>query len=335
MLWIGFLVFVFAMLALDLGVFHRRSHAVGFREALIWSAVWAALSCGFAVVVYYAYEGHWTGLGLTADPVDGVINDGVLAAQKYLTGYVVEWSLSVDNIFVISLILTSFAVPGPLQHRVLFWGILFAVVLRGAMIGVGATLVAEFHGVLYVFAVFLIVTGGKMLFWRSQEHEAGENRLVRWARRAFKVTGGFHDHKFLVREAAVAGGRPGKLMLTPLALALIMVETSDVVFAVDSIPAIFAITGDPFLVFTSNIFAILGLRSLFFVLAGMVRRFALLTPAIALVLMLVGVKILFAAPLRALLGSRFNLYLLLVVLGLLAGGVVASLLAERAKAAAR
>jgi tellurite resistance protein TerC len=347
MIWIAFITFVLLMLALDLGVFHRKAHVVSVKEALAWSAVWFALGTGFAVFVYFAYDGQWFGLGSVADAVDGLPNDGATATEKYLTGYVVEKSLSVDNIFVIAMVFGFFSVPPLYQHRVLFWGILGALVMRGAMIALGAKLIAEFHWVLYLFAVFLILTAVKMLFLKTEQTDPNKNLVVRMTRRLFPVTARFHGEHFFVRAGApasresevpgapqapdevVEAARPGRLLLTPLALALVMVETTDVIFAVDSIPAIFAITSDPFLVFTSNVFAILGLRSLYFALAGMVKKFRYLKVSLGLVLMVVGVKMLLAEWLKLALGKHFNLYLLTVVLLILAAGVAASILVER------
>jgi tellurite resistance protein TerC len=344
--WIAFISLVLTMLALDLGVFHRKAHVVSVKEAIGWSAVWISLGLSFSVLVYFAYEGHWFGLGNVVDVVDGLTNDGAAATEKYLTGYVVEKSLSVDNIFVISVIFGYFAVPPIYQHRVLFWGILGALLMRGAMIGLGAKLIAEFHWVLYVFAIFLILTALKMLFLKPQESNLDLNFAVRLTRRLFPVTARFHGEHFVVRAGAPAShesefpgapavrdqvvekARPGTLLLTPLALALIMVETTDLIFAVDSIPAIFAITGDPFLVFTSNVFAILGLRSLYFALASMIEKFRYLKTALALVLMIVGVKMLLAEMLKLAIGEHFNLYLLAVVLAILAIGVACSLFAD-------
>ncbi len=346
-IWIGFIAFVLLMLALDLGVFHRKAHVVSVREAIAWSAFWITLGLAFAVFVYFAYEGQWFGIGTTADPVDGLTNIGSTATEKYLTGYIVEKSLSVDNIFVIAMIFSFFAVPPLYQHRVLFWGILGALVLRGVMIALGAKLIAEFHWILYLFAIFLILTAIKMLFLKTEHSDPNKNFVVRMTRRLFPVTERFHGEHFLVRagtpssyasevpgtpalpDAIVTKAPPGTLLLTPLALALIMVETTDIIFAVDSIPAIFAITGDPFLVFTSNVFAILGLRSLYFALAGMVTKFRYLKAALAIVLMVVGCKMLFAEWLKLALGRHFNLYLLTVVLTILAASVVASQIAER------
>lgn len=332
------------MLALDLGVFHRRSHVVGFKEALGWSAVWITLGLSFAFLVYHAYELHWFGLGLSVDAVDKLANTGKLAATKYLTAYVVEKSLSVDNIFVIAMVFSSLAVPALYQHRVLFWGILGALVMRGAMIGMGAALVHYFHWILYVFGVFLIFTGVKMLVMEEKEEHPEDNRVVRWIRKLFPVNREFHGQHFMVkaggqwsRESAEPGVTPkadpvvdsapsGKWLLTPLAVALILVEVTDLIFAVDSIPAVFAITADPFLVFTSNVFAILGLRSLYFALAGLIANFRYLKPALSLILVLVGVKMLAAKWLKLWLGDSFNLTVLAVILAILFTGIVTSII---------
>ena len=347
-LWAGFIVFVLLMLALDLGVFHRQAHVVTVKEALAWSAVWVSLGLSFAVFVYFAYEGQWLGLGTEIDAADGLVNDGWIAVEKYLTGYVVEKSLSVDNVFVIAMIFGFFAVPAIYQHRVLFWGILGALLLRGIMIAVGAALIAKFHWILYIFAAFLILTAIKMLLLKTQHGAPNLNFIVRLTRRFFPVTARFHGEHFVVLAGAPASyesafpgtaampdeavdqARPGTLMLTPLALALIVVESTDVIFAVDSIPAIFAITADPFLVFTSNVFAILGLRSLYFALAGMLDKFRYLKVALALVLLVVGLKMLFVEWLKLMLGRHFNFYLLGVVLLILVAGIIASLVASRA-----
>jgi tellurite resistance protein TerC len=349
-IWIGFLLFILAMLALDLGVFHRKAHVVKVKEALTWSAVWIAMGLAFSVFVYFGYENHWLGLGNTVDAVDGRINDGSTATMKYLTGYVVEKSLSVDNVFVIAMIFGFLAVPAIYQHRVLFWGILGALAMRGVMIGIGARLIAEFHWILYVFGAFLVITAVKMLFIKTDHADPTQTFVVRLTKRFFPVTDRFHGEHFFVRagshasrEAPVPGARverdaavdsmeklkPGALMLTPLMLALILVETTDLIFAVDSIPAIFAITADPFLVFTSNVFAILGLRSLYFALAGMMDKFRYLKASLAAVLGVVGVKMLAAKWLKEAIGPNFNLYLLVAVLAILAAGVIASLIADR------
>ena len=334
------------MLALDLGVFHRKAHVVSVKEALTWSAVWITLGLAFSIFVYFAYQAHWMGLGAMADPVDGLINDGRLATEKYLTAYVVEKSLSVDNIFVFVMIFSFFAVPPLYQHRVLFWGILGALAMRGAMIAVGAALIAKYHWILYVFAVFLIATALKMLFLKTEHTDPNQTFVIKLMRRFFPVTARYHGDHFMVRAGSAASheseipgapvladevvdkATPGTLLLTPLALALIMVEVTDLIFAVDSIPAVFAITGDPFLVFTSNVFAILGLRSLYFALAGLVKKFRYLKVSLALVLLVVGFKMLTAKWLKATLGDHFNLYLLMAVFAIIAVGVIASLIAD-------
>lgn len=331
------------MLALDLGVFHRKSHVVGFKESIAWSAVWITMGLSFSILVFHAYEGHWFGLGMVPDHVDGIINNGKLAATKYLTGYVVEKSLSVDNIFVIAMIFSSLAVPPRYQHRVLFWGILGALVLRGAMIGIGSALVHNFHWVLYLFGVFLILTAIKMLFSSEKETRPEDSPLVRWLGKHLPITRNYHGQHFLVKagsekshEAAEPGdlvvpdpvvdaAPHGKWLITPLAVALLLVEMTDVVFAVDSIPAIFSITADPFLVFTSNVFAILGLRSLYFALAGMINQFRYLKHALSLILLVVGAKMLTAKWLKIWLGESFNLTILCVILGILAAGVITSI----------
>jgi len=352
-IWAAFVGFVLLLLFLDLGVFHRRAHVVTMKEALGWSAVWILLGLSFTVFIYFGYENHWVGLGSSVDAADGMVNDGRSAAIKYLTGYVVEKSLSVDNIFVISMIFGFFAVPSIYQHRVLFWGILGALFMRGAMIAVGAKLVSDYHWVLYVFGVFLIITAVKMLFLKTDHSDPNRNVLVRWTRRLFPITSRFHGEHFVVRagspasnesdlpgsaavpDEAVQKAKPGTLMLTPLTLALIMVEATDLIFAVDSIPAIFAITADPFLVFTSNVFAILGLRSLYFALAGMIGMFRYLKVSLALVLILVGAKMLAAPWLKEALGANFNFYLLGLVFLVLAVGVAASWLVGRKTGTAR
>lgn len=326
-IWLGFLTFILMMLALDLGVFNRKAHDVSIKEALTWSGVWVALALLFSVFVYFGYEGHWLGLGSAVDAVGGQVNDGSSAVLKYLTGYVIEKSLSVDNIFVIAMLFGFFAVPGKYQHRVLFWGILGALIMRGIMIGVGAELIARYHWILYIFGGFLILTAVKMLLMKTDHADPGQNLVLRLIRRWFRVTDDYHGQHFIVHL-------PEGWALTPLAVALIMVETTDLIFAVDSIPAIFAVTADPFLVFTSNVFAILGLRSLYFALAGMIDKFRYLKPALAVVLAVVGVKMLLASQIKALLGANSNIYLLGVVMLILAVGVIASWIPPKRTAAA-
>ena len=354
LMYVAFVSLVLLLLALDLGVFHRKAHVVSIKAALGWSVFWVALGLAFSAFIYAGYENHWLGLGLTPDMmtvapqvVDGlgtVYNDGYSATVKYITGYLVEKSLAVDNIFVIAMIFGFFAVPSMYQHRVLFWGILGALLMRGVMIAVGAQLLQQYAWIIYVFGVFLIATGIKMLVLKTTHTDPNKNLVVRFTRRLIPVTERFHGQHFFVRagstqgnEPAIPGGpvetdrvvqaaRAGALLATPLFLALIMVEVTDLIFAVDSIPAIFAITADPFLVFTSNVFAILGLRSLYFALAGMIDRFQYLKVSLALVLVIVGVKMMTHTWLKQILGQHFNLYLLAVVIGVLLAGVLASLL---------
>jgi tellurite resistance protein TerC len=349
----GFITLVLALLALDLGVFNRKAHVITIREALGWSAFWIALGLLFAVFIFFGYQNHWLGLGLTIDvmgsaPTAGpngtmVYNDGWSAAVKYITGYLVEKSLAVDNIFVISMIFALLAVPPLYQHRVLFWGIVGALVMRGMMIALGAALLQQFAWIIYLFGTFLIFTGVKMLALKAHGGDLGANRIVRFTRRFVPITSQYHGNHFFVKagstasqepavpgaaeipDEVVATSKPGAWLGTPLFLALIIVEVTDLIFAVDSIPAIFAITADPFLVFTSNIFAILGLRSLYFALAGMIDKFRYLKTALAVVLIVVGIKMMTHGWLKAILGSGFNLYVLGLVLAILGIGVVASL----------
>jgi tellurite resistance protein TerC len=296
-LWLGFTVFVLALLALDLGVFHRRAHAVGYKEALGWSGFWVGLALGFALLVH-----RWF---------------GPQPALEFLTGYLIEEALSVDNMFVFLVVFRYFAVPAELQHRVLFWGILGALVMRGIFILAGAALIERFHVLIYVFGGFLLLTGVKLLRDQDAEIDPERNPVRRFFARFVPLVKEYRGKHFLVREG-------GRLFATPLLLVLAVVEATDVVFAVDSIPAIFGITTDPFIVYTSNVFAILGLRSLFFVLAGAMSRFHLLKLALGLVLAFVGIKMLVAdlveIPILASLG---------VVAALFGGAIVLSLLFPR------
>lgn len=274
-MWVGFNLFVLAMLALDLGVFHRHSHTVSVKEATIWSAVWIGLAMVFNLGIFLFWERLMPGSGYTSSE----------AALAFFTGYLIEKSLSVDNIFVFVLLFSTFAVPAAYQHRVLFWGVLGALVMRAALILVGATLIKEFHWIIYIFGAFLVFTGIKMALHRDETLDPTGNPLVRLLRRLMPVTESYEGDKFFVRRAGV-------LMATPLFLVLLLVESTDLIFAVDSIPAIFAVTTDPFLVYTSNVFAILGLRSLYFVLAGMMDRFHYLKLGLSAILTFVGVKML-------------------------------------------
>lgn len=272
-LWVGFNVFVLLMLALDLGVFHRKSHAVSMKEALTWSIVWISLSLLFNLVIYL----FWDKMVPNSSYTNGE------AALAFLTGYLIEKSLSVDNIFVFILIFSFFAVPDRYQHRVLFWGILGALVMRGTLILIGATLLEMFHWIIYVFGIFLIFTGIRMAKHQDEELKPDENPIVKFFRRFVPVTENFEDDKFFLRRA-------GKLFATPLFLVLLVVESTDLVFAVDSIPAIFAVTRDPFIVYTSNVCAILGLRALYFLLANVMHQFQYLKLGLSVVLTFIGIK---------------------------------------------
>jgi len=319
--WGGFLAFIVVFLALDLGVFNKTDHAPSIREALTFTAVTFVLALVFAGVIYQAYDHQWLGLGMGIDGVDHSVNTGRLAAVKFFTGYIVEMSLSMDNVFVIALIFEHMRVPRTLQHRVLFWGVLGALAMRGTMIGGGAALVARYHWILYFFGAFLIFTALKMLLTKDSEDVPEEAFIVRWLNRRFRVTKEFHGRRFRISQN-------GKLYLTPLFVALVLVETTDLIFAVDSIPAIFAITTDAFLVFTSNVFAILCLRSLFFGLSGMIDKFRYLKVSLAVILGVVGTKMLAAQWLERLLGEGQNYWMLAMIAGILASGAVASMVAD-------
>ena len=266
-LWIGFNVFVLAMLALDLGVFHRKAHVVSIRESITWTVVWVALALLFNAGVWH-YAGSQKGL-------------------EFFTGYLIEKSLSVDNVFVFALLFSYFAVPPLYQHKVLFWGILGALVMRAVMIVAGAALITKFAWIIYVFGAFLILTGIKMIVKREEEIHPERNPVVKWFKKLMPVTSDYREDKFFVRENGI-------LMATPLFVVLLLVEISDVIFAVDSIPAIFAVTTDTFIVYTSNVFAILGLRSLYFALAGVMNKFHYLKIGLGVVLTFVGVKMILA-----------------------------------------
>ncbi len=292
--WVGFNAFVLLMLALDLGVFHRTAHRVSVREAARWSAIWVGVSLLFNAVVW-AFAGRQPAL-------------------EFLTGYLVEKSLAVDNIFVIALIFSYFAVPEKYQHRVLFWGILGALVMRGAFIGAGAYALERWHWVIYLFGAVLLLTGVKLAVRKDEGFDPEHNPVLRLVRRVIPVSGAYDGQRFFSRET-------GRRVATPLLLALVMVEVTDLVFAVDSIPAIFAVTKDPFLVYTSNVMAILGLRSMYFLLAGVVHRFVYLKTGLAMVLVFVGAKMLLADVFHVpVLAS------LAVIAALIGGSIAASLL---------
>ncbi len=305
-MWLAFIGIVAALLAFDLGVLHKEQRPIEVRESLVLSGTYIGLGLAF---------GAWVWWYLGAEP-----------GMNYLTGFVVEKTLALDNVFVIALIFAFFAVPAHYQHRVLFWGILGVIVLRAIMIGLGATLVAQFGWVLYIFAVFLIVTGVKMLVMGDKPPALENNALIRLMRRRFNVTDEHHGERFFVKQPDPATGKPA-WFVTPLFMALIAIEIADLIFAVDSVPAIFAITTDPFIVYTSNIFAILGLRALYFALAAVIERFRYLKPALAIVLVFIGSKI-FIADLLGL--EKFPPAVSLsVTLGIIAAGIVWSLFKTR------
>ena len=299
-MWLTFLALVVALLALDLGILNKTDHEIGVAESLKLSALYISLGVMFSGFVFWQMGGA--------------------ATAQYLTAFVVEKTLAMDNVFVIALIFSYFAVPRAYQHRVLFWGILGVIVLRGIMIGAGATLVAQYHWVLYIFAAFLIFTGIKMLMMGDKEHSVGDNPLLRFLRRRLHVTETIEGNAFFVKRPLA-----GRMVrhATPLFLALVLIEIADLIFAVDSVPAVFAITTDPFLVYTSNIFAILGLRALYFALSAILHRFAYLKYALSLLLVFIGSKI-FIADLMGL--EKFPPALSLgVTFAILAAGVAYSL----------
>lgn len=301
-MWVAFIALVLALLAFDLGVLNRGGQEIGVRQSLRLSALYIALGVAFGGFV-------WWQMGMTS-------------AAEYLTAFVVEKSLALDNIFVIALIFSFFAIPRAYQHRVLFWGILGVIVLRAIMIGVGATLVAQYAWVLYLFAGFLILTGIKMLLIGEKETQLENNLLLKLMKQMFRVTDGLRGNAFMVRETDPGTGRLATF-LTPLFLALVLIEVADVIFAVDSVPAVFAISTDPFVVYTSNIFAILGLRALYFALSAILHRFAYLKQALAILLVFIGSKVFVA---DAFGWAKFPAsWSLAVTFAILGGGVLWSL----------
>ena len=300
-LWIGFNVFVLAMLALDLGIFHRKAHAISIKEASIWSLVWIALAMIFNAGIYFF--------------------SGPEPALQFFTGYLIEKSLSVDNIFVFVLLFTSFSVPVAYQHRVLFWGVLGALVLRGMMIALGVVLLETFHWIIYLFGAFLLFIGIRMCLHKEAEVHPERNPLLKLVRRIVPVTRDYEGDRFMVRRA-------GQIWATPLLLVLLVIETTDLIFALDSIPAIFAVTQDPFLVYTSNVFAILGLRSLYFVFANVIGKFHYLKLGLAVVLSFVGAKLILTGIYH--ISTALSLGVIAVVL---AAAIVASVVRARRLAA--
>jgi tellurite resistance protein TerC len=298
--WFTFLGIVGSLIAFDLGVFHRKAHVVTFKESMIQSSAYVVIALSFGVWVWYTY--------------------GEKSGMDFMTAYLVEYTLALDNIFVIALVFSYFAIPREYQHRVLFWGILGVIVLRAIMISLGAALVTEFHAILYVFGAFLIFTGIKMLFMVDSEPDLANNRMLLFLKRNIRLTNELHGDRFFVR-LPVGVSSQLKLHATPLFLALCVVEFADIIFAVDSVPAVFLITTDPFIVYTSNIFAIMGLRALFFALSAMIHRFHYLKYALALVLVFIGSKI-FLAQFIGKIPAEVSLG---VTLALILGGVLVSL----------
>jgi len=312
LVWTGFLLLIGLVVALDLGVFHRKAHVVSLPEALGWTAVWVSLALAFNVGVFYLYELNPAGWDMDTEQLSGGE-----AALQFFTGYLVEKSLSIDNIFVIAMIFAFFRVPLAEQHRVLFWGILSAIVMRGVMIFGGLALLERFEWLTYLLGAVLIYSAAKMLVTRHDTVDLANSSTMRMARKLFRVTEEYHGSKFFIR-------RDDGLYATPIFLALVLVETADAMFAVDSIPAIFAITRDPFIIFTSNIFALLGLRSLYFVLAGLMEKFRYMKMSLVFLLAYVGIKMLiihyYPIP---------NDVSLIIISGILGVGIVASTKAGR------
>lgn len=306
--WISFLVLIVVVVSLDLGVFHKKAQVINLPEALAWTTVWVSLALVFNIGVYYLYELNPAGWDIDTKQLTGAE-----AAIQYFTGYVVEKSLSIDNIFVIAMIFAHFQVPLADQHRVLFWGILGAIILRGVMIFGGVAIIERFDWVVYILGALLLFSAANILVMRHDNAALEENFIIRFVRRAYAVTTEFHGSRFFVH---INGVRTA----TPLFLALVVVETSDAAFAIDSIPAIFAITRDPFIIFTSNVFAILGLRSLYFVLAGLMERFRYIKMSLVFLLAYIGIKMILVHhyPIP-------NLVSLAVIGGILSVGVIASL----------
>jgi tellurite resistance protein TerC len=309
-LWVGFIAFVLIALALDLGVLNRKAHVIGTIEALAWTCMWVTLALVFANVVYFIYEHDFLGI---ASGLGGRVS-GRRAALEFLTGYIVEESLSLDNMVVIALILSYFSVPAMYQHRVLFWGIIGALAMRGVMIAAGTALLARFEWILYVFGAILLLTALKLLLTGEEQIDPERNLLVRLMRRVYPVSGEFHGTRFFVRVN-------GRRAMTLVFVALLVVQTSDVMFSVDSIPAVIAIVRDPFLVFTSNVFAVLGLRSLYFAVAGIVSRFRYLKSSLVVLLAFIGVKMLVEHWYKLSTGAS-----LCVIVSILSVGIIASLI---------
>jgi len=316
--WAIFVVIVCLLLALDLGVFNRKEHIITAKEAALTTCFWIFVALCFNVLVYFVYENNWFEL---ATHSQHLVNPGKTAALEFFTGYLIELSLSFDNVFVIAMLFAYFKIPQQYQHRVLFWGILGAIVFRGIMIVVGAALVQKFDWIMYVFGALLIFSALKMIFGKSEEFDADKNKLIRFVRKIYPISKDFDGNKFFTRI-------DGKRALTPLMLALIVIEFTDILFAIDSIPAIFAITTDSFIVITSNIFAILGLRSMYFMLVSMLNKFRYLQKSLIILLLFIGVKMLLIhVPIvKEYMPTQVSLLIIILILG---GGVVVSIYKDR------
>jgi tellurite resistance protein TerC len=311
--WVCFVFFVMSMLALDLGVLNRKAHEIGVKEAFMWTVFWVALAIGFDVLIYFMYEHHLFGMGREI----GRVMNGRQASLMFFTGYLIEESLSLDNIFVIALVFEYFQVPRIYQHRTLFWGVVGAQILRGLMIGAGVILIRRLEWMIFVFGVLLILTAIKLLLQDEKEIDPDRNPLVRIARRIYPVSRGYEGERFFTRM-------DGRRAITPLFLVLLVVESMDVLFAVDSIPAIFSVTLDPFIIFTSNVFAILGLRSLYFALAAIMGMFKYLKISLVFILGFVGVKMLLSHLVHIETSVSLG-----VIAGILAAGVIASMISTK------
>ena len=323
--WLAFITIVAIILAVDLGLFHKEAHEVSLKESAVLAGICMTLGVAFSAVVWWLYyHGYAQSLDDDIAKAATASDRAWTAWELYLTGWIVEQTLAFDNVFVMSMIFTYFAVPAKYQHRVLFYGILGVIVLRAIMIGVGAALIQQFHWVLYLFSAFLLVTGVKMLMMADAKPDIEANPILKWMRRRMNITSELHGQNFYVMKPDPKTGKMVRFW-TPLFVALVLIEFADLIFAVDSVPAIFAITQDPFIVYTSNIFAILGLRSLYFVLSAMVHRFHYLKYALALVLIYIGAKI-FVQQFIGKIPPEISLGVTFV---LLAGGIVVSLLRTR------
>ena len=313
LIWIGFIALILVFLALDLGVFHKDEHVIKTKEAAIWTAIWITVAMAFSGVIYWLFDGNHIANPTNLTPSKAVI--------KYITGYLIELSLSVDNVFVIAVIFSSFSIPPLYQHRVLFWGILGAIVFRALMIIFGVALITKFEWIIYVFGVFLLYTAFKMLKSNEEEFDPRNSFIFKQVKKIFPISTKLHGHDFFIRKMGIRAA-------TPLFVALIVIELTDILFALDSIPAILAITADPFIVFSSNILAILGLRSMYFLISRMLEKFKYINYSLVVILAFVGIKMLLSHYVE------FPEWLSLGVIALaLIGGVAASMmLAEKKEA---